>query len=211
MPFTATAENQGLDALANVAPGTNLIAYASLHSAYSATGGNELSGGSPAYARVALSWSAASGGSKSLSSTPAAINVPASSTVAFVGLWSASPGGTFGGMGANGGASFYGFTSTSHTGSPADTLTAPGTAYVNGTAVAVFAGAGGTLPSGLTAGTVYYVVGASGATFQVAATSGGSAINLGTSAASGLVQAVTIETYGAQGTFAISSDTLSFT
>ena len=207
MPLTTTADNQGLDALANVAPSSNLVNYASLHTAYSATGASEVTGGSPAYARVSLSWSAASGGSKSLSSTPSAFNVPASTTVAFVGLWSASSGGTFAGMGANGGATMYAWTSSTHTASPADTLTAPGSAYTNGQTVIVWSGVGDTLPS-LTAGTVYYVVGASGATFQLATTSGGAAINLGSSAGSGLVQAITQETFGAQGTFSLTAETL---
>ena len=66
---------------------------------------------------------------------------------------------------------------------------------------------GATLPTGVTAGTVYYIVSASGATFELSATSGGSGINL--SAGAGLVVAVTLETFGAQGTFTLSSETLS--
>jgi hypothetical protein len=204
MPFTATADDQALDALADVAPSTNLIAYASLHSAYSATGANELTGGSPAYARVALSWSAAAGSSKSLSATPSAFNVPGSSAVAWIGMWSAATGGTFTGMGANGAATQYVFTAATS----GNLFTAPGSGYSNGQAVVLFPGAGGTTPGGFTAGTIYYVVSVSGATFELAATSGGSAITV-SAAGSGLVQAITLETFGAQGFFTINADTLS--
>lgn len=43
--------------------------HGSLHSAYSSSGANELTGGSPAYARKALTWAAASGRSKATSSS----------------------------------------------------------------------------------------------------------------------------------------------
>jgi hypothetical protein len=43
MPFSTTALDQALDALAGGTPG-DIIGFASLHSAYSATGGNELAG-----------------------------------------------------------------------------------------------------------------------------------------------------------------------
>ena len=50
------------------------------------------------------------------------------------------------------------------------------TAVPNGGSL-VFAAGSGTLPAQITAGTIYYAVGASGTTFQVSATYGGSAIN----------------------------------
>ena len=53
-------------------------------------------------------------------------------------------------------------------------FTAAGTALVNGMAVTL---TGGSLPAGFTASTTYYVVAASGTSFSLAATSGGSAIN----------------------------------
>jgi len=49
------------------------------------TGANEVSGGSPAYARKAATWAAASGGSKALSSA-LTFDVPAGTTVTHVGL-----------------------------------------------------------------------------------------------------------------------------
>lgn len=78
-----------LDGLAAVA------VFASLHTAQpDASGSNEVSGGSPAYARKAVTWAAASGGAKAFSNSPV-FDVPASTTVAFVGLWSAGTAGTF--------------------------------------------------------------------------------------------------------------------
>lgn len=204
MPFTGTAEAQMLDALAGGAP-TSIIGFASLHTAYSATGANELSGGSPAYARKAITWSAASGGSKASSSSPV-FDVPPGTTVAFVGLWSASTSGTFAGMGANGGATQYAFTAAAST----DVLTTPGSTYTNGQTVVVFPAAGATLPAPLTAGSIYYVVNASGATLKLSTVSGGTAIDL-TADGAGIIQGVTLESYGAQGTFTLSSDTLTIT
>lgn len=195
-----------LDALNGGSP-SSIIGFAALFSAYSATGtSNELTGGSPAYARQAVTWSAASGGSKTDASVAGAFNVPAGSTVAFVGLFPGLSATTnFAGMGPNDAGTQYAFTATS---ANPGVFTAPGSTYGNGNTVVLFPGAGGTLPTGVTAGTIYYVVSASGATFEVSATSGGSAITT-SSVGSGIVQALTLETFGAQGTFTLSSETLS--
>jgi hypothetical protein len=61
-------------------------------------------------------------------------------------------------------------------------FTVPGSAPANGTVQAL----AGSVPTGFTAGTVYYVVSSSGSTFELSATSGGSAIN-STSTGSGTV------------------------
>lgn len=87
MALTNAAKNAMLDQL-----GT-LVAYLSAHTADpGTTGTNEVSGGS--YARKAVSWSAAASGSKAMSGT-VTINIPAGTTVGWVGLWSALTGGTF--------------------------------------------------------------------------------------------------------------------
>lgn len=69
-------------------------------------------------------------------------------------------------------------------------FSAPGYAagYVNGTAVTL---AGGSLPAGFSAATTYYVVAASGTTFELAATPGGAAIG-STSSGSGTVQTTAV-------------------
>jgi len=76
--------------------GISGFAYASLHSADpGASGTSELTGGSPVYARKAITWASAGSGSKKSTTTPQAFDVPAGSTVAYVGYWSAVSGGTF--------------------------------------------------------------------------------------------------------------------
>lgn len=57
-----------------------------------ASAGTEVSGGSPPYARKALSWSAASGGSVQAT---ASFDIPAGATVRGVGVHSAATGGTY--------------------------------------------------------------------------------------------------------------------
>ena len=68
--------------------------FVSLHTADSSAGASEVTGGSPAYARKAITWSAPA---SSLMSNTAAIvfDVPASTTIRFLGYWSAATGGTF--------------------------------------------------------------------------------------------------------------------
>jgi hypothetical protein len=177
----------------------NHALYLSLHSAYSATGGNELSGGT--YARVADSWGAAAASSIALASTPYTINVPASSTVGWIGFWDALTSGNFQGMVPNsGGTAAYAYTALAST----DIATAPGSAYTAGQAVVVFPTGGSVTPGGLTAGTVYYIISPSSDTFKLSATSGGSAVNV-TADGSGLVQVILVETYVSAGTFSLAS------
>ena len=201
MPFSTSSLNQELDAL-NGGTFSSLIAFGSLHSAYSATGTNELAGGG--YAREAITWSAASATAKSAASVAAPFTVPAGSTVAFVGLWSASSSGTFGGMGPNDAGTLYAATCTNA--SPG-VWTAPGSSYSNGSTVVLFNAAGATIPAAFTVGVIYFIVSAAGATFSLSATSGGSAINTA-GAGAGLVQAITTESFGAAGTFTLSSEVL---
>ena len=70
------------DLLSIIGSPTQGATFGSLHSAFSPTGANELSGGSPAYSRVPLSWSAPAAGSLSLSALPT-WNVASGSTVSF--------------------------------------------------------------------------------------------------------------------------------
>ena len=110
-------------------------------------------------------------------------------------------------MGPNGGATQYGFTAAT-TGT--NYFTAPNSSYSAGATVVLFDGAGSTIPTNMAVGTVYYVVGSpSGGTFNLAASSGGSAI-VPAQASAGIVQAITIETFtGSGGTFTVSQETLS--
>lgn len=89
--FTNAAKNLMLDALD---ASTNEI-WLSAHTASPGlTGANEVSGGSPAYARKEATYNAASSGSKALASS-VTLDIPASTTVAFIGAWTAETSGTF--------------------------------------------------------------------------------------------------------------------
>lgn len=87
--LTTSGKNDVLDSDAAWPP-----AYLSLHNTDAPTDNTtEPSGGSPAYARLAATWAAASGGSKALSGTYT-FNVPAGFTVKSVGFWTALTNGT---------------------------------------------------------------------------------------------------------------------
>lgn len=201
MPFSDQAKGVMLDALDETqAEG---ITHLSLHSAYSTSGANELTGGSPAYARKAATWAAASSGTKATSAS-VTFDVPAGSTVRWVGGWDASTSGDFKGMEPNGGGTRIPFVVPDAT---ADVLEAPAHGFTDGQTVVVWDAEGGSIPTGLAEGTVYYVRDATTDDLKLAATSGGAAINL-TSIGAGFLQRLVEETFGGQGTHAISSVTL---
>jgi len=81
MPYSALGKNAMLNALGALA------VKASLHTADpGANGTNEVTGGNPAYAKKTIAWSAAGSGTMNLDGT-AVFDVPAGTTVAFVGFW----------------------------------------------------------------------------------------------------------------------------
>ena len=89
MGYSDVGKDLMLDALGAVA------VFVSLHDgAPGDNGANEISGGSPAYIRKAITWNASSGGSLDSSNAPE-LPVAAGTTVAYVGFWSAESGGTF--------------------------------------------------------------------------------------------------------------------
>lgn len=89
MGLNSTALNAMLDHL-----GT-LITFYSLHTDVVGSGsGGEVSGGSPAYARKAATWNAASAGNLDNSNTPV-FDIPAGTTVKRLGFFSASTAGTY--------------------------------------------------------------------------------------------------------------------
>jgi hypothetical protein len=97
MPYEAIAKNRMLDALIGTATG-NAITHASLHTAdpaaTSPVGGAEATGGSPAYARKSITFSAASAGAVDSSNQPV-FDVAGGTTVTHVGFWTAVSGGVF--------------------------------------------------------------------------------------------------------------------
>lgn len=177
----------------------------SLHSAYSATGASELAGGSPAYARKAITMGAAASRQRAAGTQPV-FDVPAGATVRFIGLWT-NAGAVFRGMYANGGTE-RGF----QVDLTNNRILCEGHGLANDEKVVFY---GGTPPTGLSEGTVYFVVGVTAADpdyFQVSSTQGGAAIDLtGQHAAACKVSKIVEESYGAQGTFTVQSLTTGIT
>jgi hypothetical protein len=83
MAYETAGKNLMLDALATAATYVGILD----------SGGTEVTGGDPAYARQAATFAAASGGSVALSNDPE-FNIPASTTIKYAALFSASSGGT---------------------------------------------------------------------------------------------------------------------
>lgn len=89
---STTAENQALNALDASGTPTNLMAYVSLHTASpSTTGANEYAG----VTRQACTWNAASGGTKT-NSTSLSFTTSGATAVTHVGTFSAVTAGTYG-------------------------------------------------------------------------------------------------------------------
>lgn len=136
----------------------------SAHSAFpGTTGANELSGG--VYARAAPTLAAASGGTRTISAL--SIAVPGGSTVRWVGTWES---GNYVAGAPNGGSPKEFMADPT-----ADTIICPAHGYSNTQTVVFF---NGTPPAPFVEGTIYYVVNAATNTFQLAATSGGAALDI---------------------------------
>lgn len=191
MPLNDAGRNATVDGLAAVAT------FASLHTGDpSTTGANESTGGSPAYARKAITYAAAATGTKA-NSAAITFDVPAS-TITHVGLWSAVTAGTFYGYFPAGG-----FTPMSaNLDATSDAFTSYAHGLANTNQVLVYDIMGNGLPTGFTEGTIYFVVSAATDTFQLSATSGGAAITVTTSAEVG-IQRVLPEVFAAQGQYQI--------
>ena len=197
MPLTDAGRNASLDGLAAVA------IFASAHTGDpSTTGANEVTGGSPAYARKSITYAAASAGQRA-SNAGITFDIPAATTVTHIGLFSASTAGTFYGWFPAGG--FTPMEATLDAGT--DTFTSFAHGLVNTNQVVVYDVMAAGLPTGFTEGTVYFVVAAATDTFQLSATSGGAAIAV-TTAAEVVVQRVLPEVFAAQGQYTIASGNL---
>ncbi len=90
MPLTADGQNSAAD---GVAADNGWLA---LFDGDPEGAGTELTGGSPAYARKAITWPAASGGAVSASNVPIQFDVPAGADVSHWAIYSAVTGGTRG-------------------------------------------------------------------------------------------------------------------
>jgi hypothetical protein len=202
MPFNDTGKNVALDGLDEaISAGVKFIGLFQ-SSADPGTGttftGTEATGGSPAYARQAVTFGAAASGAKS-NSGALTFDVPAGSYHAF-GLFNASTGngaGNFMGYLPFGG-SVKGYAAVVSAGLASDTINSAAHGLVNTDRVMVYNVFAESLPTGLTEGTLYYVVGATTDTFQVSLTSGGAAVDI-TAVGELYFQKFVVETFGGQG------------
>jgi hypothetical protein len=202
MPLNDTGKNVALDGLDEaIAAGIKYIGIFQ-SSADPGTGstftGTEATGGSPAYARQAVTWGAAASGAKS-NSGALTFDVPAGSYHAF-GLFNAVSGngaGNFMGYLPFGG-SVKGFGTCESADVTANTIASSAHGLVNGDRVMVYNVFAESLPTGLTEGTLYFVVGAATDTFQVSLTSGGAAVDI-TAVGDLYFQKFVVETFGGQG------------
>lgn len=180
-------------AVKNTMLGAITIDAISAHTAFpGGTGASEVSGGG--YARPAVTFAAATGGTRSLSAA-SNITIPAGTTVRWLGLWG---GGVYKGYAPNAGSPKE-FIATPAT----DVVTCPGHGYVDTNKIVFY---GDTVPAGLTEGTVYYVRDATSDTFKVAAAPAGAAIDLTSAGGSAcVVSTITEELYGGGGTHTVNS------
>lgn len=199
---TNTLKNLMLDALQeSLSTGAD---FGSLHTAYSTTGTSEVTGGSPAYARTGLVWAAAASGSIALTTTLPTWNVPTGTTVSWWGGWDAVTSGNFLFMMPVGAGTLRPCSVETATDITNNDIFTPSHGYIADTRVVVW----GTIATGLTIGTIYYVLstGLTTSSFRVATTSGGTAIDLtGTSPFNFFVQSCVPEVFAAQGTYSLSS------
>lgn len=171
--------------------------HISAHTAYSATGANEVTGGSPAYARKAVSFGAPSAGVKALSAS-VTFDIPTGTTVRYIGRWTAITAGTFLGMEALGGSDNEFAVDLT-----ADTVLEPGHVRAADSKIVFH---GDTVPAGLTEGTVYFVRNPTTDTYQVSATAGGAAINLtGYPGRKCVVSTIVEEAYASHGTLQVTA------
>ncbi|SRR6266498_6000459 len=186
-----------------VAGGLLTTPFLSLHTGFPPAGGNEVTGGSPAYARKSITWNAAAAGSKSIAAAQT-FDVPAT-TVRAVATYDASTAGTQKAWSPAGASARRAFDVTA-AGVTANTIDSPAHGLVAGNSVIVWATIGSALPTGLAEDTEYFVIAAGLTTdvFSLSTTLGGSAIDI-TAIGDGDVQKFVPESYGAQGTYTAST------
>lgn len=199
MPYGDNGKNAMLNAL------TALVTYCGLHSGIpDASGSNEISGGSPAYARKAITWATAASGSAAKNGTSPVFDVPASTTVYFVGWWGAITTGTFYGYAPCNGGTVKGVgVAVAST----DVITSYAHGLLDTEQVTLQTVNGEAIPTGLGATTVYFVRDKTTDTFKLATTSGGTAINITTDGELAF-QKVIPEVFASQATFTLTTGTM---
>ncbi|MGP4092935.1 hypothetical protein [Nonomuraea sp. KM90] len=169
----------------------------------------EATGGSPVYARVAVTWAAPAGGQRSNSGL-LAIDVPPGQ-YGFLTYWTASTGNSgtqYRGFAPINGGAARGFGVVDAADLTANTITSPAHGLANGDRVIFYNIFTETIPGGLVEGAAYYVMGATTDTFQVALTSGGAAVDLATTQGEVFFERVVPEVFGSQGQITVQAGAL---
>jgi hypothetical protein len=214
VPFNTPAKNTMLDALDESATQITHVAVWQLADPGTGTNaaGTEATGGTPTYARQAVTWGAAASEVKQ-NTNALTFDVPAG-TYGFLCFFNASTGNTGNFRGyvpING--TVRGFFSVDTT-LANDQFLSPGHGLANGDRVMLFNVLGTALPTGVAEGTIYFVVSAATDTFKVSTTSGGAAVDLtGVGGGEGYFEKVIPETFASQGqlTVAVGALTLDLT
>lgn len=199
--LTDVCKNAMLDSAVAGAPGTAL--FLGLHTTLGASG-TEVTGGSPAYGRKAITWNAAATGAKDITAA-VTFDVPAATTVRAVQLWSASTAGTSRAWMPAGSTARRAFSVIAGD-LAGNTIQSPGHGLVAGNSVVFWATIGAALPTPLAEDTEYFVI-ATGLTtdvFEVSTTLGGAAVDI-TAIGDGDVQKFTPEVFAGQGTYQATS------
>ncbi len=198
MGLITASKNAALNALT--------IDKLSLHSDYPGTdgGSNELSGGTPAYARKAATVNTASGAARALNAD-VAFDVPPGADVAAIGFWQSGTPDTFVGWAPNGPTGNH--AKAGFVDSATDQVRLDGHGLADADRVFFYPTPGGSVPAGLSEGTLYYVVGSAASYFQVALTSGGAAVDI-TADGGLLFQKASVESFTEQGTHTVKAGTL---
>lgn len=185
-----------------ITSGTHLAAF----TAFPPTiGSNEVTGGSPAYARKAITHTATAaqpGGISPSSGLPATFDVPSGARVVALAVCSALTAGSIISWSPAGAGARLSISTPDATAVTNNDLFSEAHGLVAGNSVLFWDDFNSGLPNGLVEDTEYFVI-ATGLTtdsFRVSATLGGSALDI-TGAGVGTVQKFVPESYGGQGTY----------
>lgn len=182
---------------------TAATAHLGLHTALGASGA-EVTGGSPVYARKAITWNAAASGSKDIAAAQT-FDVPAGTTIVAVQLWSALTVGTSRAWMPAGSSARRAF-SVDSAGVTNNDIFSPAHGLTTDNRVVFWPTIGAGLPTGLAEDTGYWVIstGLTTDSFRVSTTQGGGAVDI-TAIGDGDVQKYTPEVFAAQGTYQVTS------
>lgn len=204
--LTDSTKNALLDsgASGSLSEGTPHLA---LHTALG-IGGAEVAGGSPPYARKAITWNAAASGSRAIAAAQT-FDVPAGTTIVAVGLWSLSSAGTQRAWTPAGSSARIAI-NVDAAGVTNNDIFSEAHGLVADNRVVFWPTIGAGLPTGLSEDTGYWVIstGLTADTFRVSTSQGGAAVDI-TDEGDGDAQKFTPETFAAQGTYQVSAFSVS--